>query len=661
MMRISYCISLVFVIFHCNGQQIVRGSIIDQQTRQPLPGVNMSIPYSLVGTSTSNDGTFELALPRNTTQLLITSVGYQATVLNGPFSDSTILIALASQALELSSVNIAAKVDKKWKQQFKKFERQFIGSSKRARKCKILNPWVVDFKTDANGVFTAAATAPIIIENRATGYLINFHLELFSKKGDVVTISGKPYFTEQLSDDQVIKEMQIRSRASTYRGTKAHFLFALQMNLLEAEGFEVYAAKQNPVTGQIIGQKRIKRSHIYANGELTSQDLLKIVYTKEEDGTAKSTILPDNGVMNGSVVGDFAYQTSYLLLRTSNIALGIHGIPLKPENLVEYGYWYSNRIAELLPNELIPDRLESLRPPPVETPIDSAQRTPSINGFVLENLQIPYRQINQGGPAKDGIPSIDQPRFITANLVTIGADQRVLGINFNGVSKAYPLNIMNWHEIVNDEFAGHPVAITYCPLCGSGIAFDALVNNQRTTFGVSGLLYNSDVLLYDRQSESLWSQLDMQSVSGHHAGKELTYINTTLITWQAWKEAHPETLVLSEQTGFTRDYKQSPYSAYESTDQLMFPVKETNSTLPNKELILGIMINKAYKAYPLRVLKKVKTSIEDTVGGQQITIQYNKEGHSAVIRDQNGKQLPAQYLYWFAWYAFHPNTTIYVP
>ena len=133
----------------------------------------------------------------------------------------------------------------------------------------------------------------------------------------------------------------------------------------------------------------------------------------------------------------------------------------------------------------------------------------SMKGFDLSNASIPVDEIKDGGPPKDGIPAIDQPEFKKASAVQLDEQTRVMGVKVNEVAKAYPVPIMNYHEIVNDMFAGRPVVVTYCPLCGSGIAFDAAIDGERKTFGVSGLLYNSDVLLYDRQTESLWSQIMM--------------------------------------------------------------------------------------------------------------------------------------------------------
>jgi len=143
-----------------------------------------------------------------------------------------------------------------------------------------------------------------------------------------------------------------------------------------------------------------------------------------------------------------------------------------------------------------------------------------MNGFKISDPLVPARLIQGGGPPRDGIPSIDAPRFVAADVAkNISATDRVLGLHVNNIAKAYPIRILNHHEIVNDRFATMPVAITFCPLCGTGIAFDAVVDGKARKFGVSGLLYNSDVLMYDRETESLWSQILGKAVNGPSKGQ----------------------------------------------------------------------------------------------------------------------------------------------
>lgn len=186
-----------------------------------------------------------------------------------------------------------------------------------------------------------------------------------------------------------------------------------------------------------------------------------------------------------------------------------------------------------------------------------------MNGFDLTDALIPSQQIYAGGPDKDGIPSIDQPVFVSASAASfLRADDAVLGLVHNGVARAYPIRILNWHEVVNDLFGDDPAVITFCPLCGTGVAFDSRVDGRALSFGVSGLLYNGDVLLYDRQTQSLWSQLLGQAISGPLKGRRLTMLALTHTTWADWRKSHARTQILSTDTGQARPYEREAYPGH---------------------------------------------------------------------------------------------------
>ncbi|HKJ68253.1 MAG TPA: DUF3179 domain-containing protein, partial [bacterium] len=270
---------------------------------------------------------------------------------------------------------------------------------------------------------------------------------------------------------------------------------------------------------------------------------------------------------------------------------------------------------------------------------------------------IPADEIVSVGPPRDGIPAIDNPKFVQPGEADfLRADDRVLGIVEQGTARAYPINIMNWHEIVNDEFGDDPVVMTYCPLCGSGMAYDAHVAGKDRAFGVSGLLYNNEVLLYDRQSESLWSQIMSEVVSGPLKGRELEQIPMSHTTWEDWRSRHPDTQVLSTETGYARNYSRDPYSGYQDDKRIMFPVSNSDDRYPRKELVLGVEINGEYKAYPFSELRQTSGKIRDSLNGQQLIIRFDSEHQSAKTTDGQGKEIPAVMLYWFAWTAFHPET-----
>jgi len=286
----------------------------------------------------------------------------------------------------------------------------------------------------------------------------------------------------------------------------------------------------------------------------------------------------------------------------------------------------------------------------------------TLNGFDLEGALVPAKEIHRGGPAKDGIPALTDPLFESAEESDYPADdQYVLGVHRNGVSKAYPIAILDYHEVVNDYFGDEPVAVTWCPLCGSGIAYKALFNGQRRVFGVSGLLYNSDVLLYDRETESLWSQLLSTAVAGPLRDSTLEMIPMSQTTWGDWRERYPDTLVLSTKTGHPRNYQRSPYKGYASSKRIVFPVAARDNRYHPKEQVLGIIIDGQAKAYPFSELATQGSLINDQLAGQKIQIQFDEAALSAQALDTRGQSLPATTLYWFAWIAFHPDSAVYSP
>jgi len=284
----------------------------------------------------------------------------------------------------------------------------------------------------------------------------------------------------------------------------------------------------------------------------------------------------------------------------------------------------------------------------------------SMNGFVIDQPLVPESEIYQGGPPRDGIPSIDQPIFISSEKATfLKKSDRVLGIMFNGISKAYAIRILNYHELVNDRFNQHPVIVSFCPLCGTGMAFDALNAGKELEFGVSGLLYNSDLLMYDRQSDSLWSQIEGQAISGPAKGQRLKRLVVEHTSWKNWREQYPNTLVLSDKTGFQRNYLNSPYPAYNTSEAIYFPVSHDDKRYHPKEIVVGVEINGKFKAYPFVELAKGAGVLEDVFQGEKLTIEYNAEARSARVANENKVLLPSLTAYWFAWIAFHPESYVY--
>ena len=283
-----------------------------------------------------------------------------------------------------------------------------------------------------------------------------------------------------------------------------------------------------------------------------------------------------------------------------------------------------------------------------------------LNGFDLSNTSVPNNKIFRGGPPRDGIPSIDKPVFENIrDYREFDGKSEILGVYYHGIAKAYPVPIMDWHEVVNDYFDDQPVVITYCPLCGSGIGFVSTIDGEPTEFGVSGLLYNSDVLLYDRNSLSLWSQILAEAISGPQKGKSLEIIPTQRTTLSAWKKSHPESLVLTTNTGYQRSYQISPYGDYDKENRTYFPLTHEDDTFHKKEWVIGLEVNGTYKAYPISQLVKHKgNQLTDEVGGTAISLTWDAGGRSVNVRSADG-EIPALQMFWFAWVAFHPDTLVF--
>lgn len=273
---------------------------------------------------------------------------------------------------------------------------------------------------------------------------------------------------------------------------------------------------------------------------------------------------------------------------------------------------------------------------------------------------IPLNEILAGGPPKDGIPSIDDPIFVSAQEAesflpenTIG-----LGLNYNGEQRFYPYPILVWHEIVNDVVNGKPVLVTYCPLCATGVVFDPTVNGSPREFGVSGRLWQSNLLMYDRtgdtETESLWSQVLGEAVLGPETGTRLAIIRSDTVLFSDWVAKHPNTRVLSEDTGAFRNYGSDPYGDYYTDTSVSFGATFNDDRLHPKRFVLGIEIDGSYKAYDQEALPTGETI--DTFNGETITI--TKSAIDEVTMSINGKELSYIGGFWFSWLAVHPDTEL---
>jgi len=308
----------------------------------------------------------------------------------------------------------------------------------------------------------------------------------------------------------------------------------------------------------------------------------------------------------------------------------------------------------------------------VEEPmVESTQITlPSRDVQVTEGVKhtVPLSDILSGGPSKDGIPPIDNPSFSSVATADefLNKDGQGVAVSFNGMDRFYPFQILVWHEIVNDNLGGQPALITYCPLCGTGIVFDPVINGEAMTFGTSGKLWNSNLVMYDRPTDSYWSQALGQSIVGEFAGTSLSRLPYQIMTWADWREAYPQGEVLERVPGtftkFARDYDRDPYGSYYTDSSLYFPVDFSDDRYHKKEEMWGIEVDGLTKAYTRTELERSPATFQDQLGDIPLNINYNKDNSTLTITrtDTNDEVVPF-FGFWFSWISIHPDTHVYQP
>ena len=274
--------------------------------------------------------------------------------------------------------------------------------------------------------------------------------------------------------------------------------------------------------------------------------------------------------------------------------------------------------------------VEPTSPPAVTPEAEAVQPspTPQLNFSTygwrtdFSKHSVPLSEISSGGPGKDGIPPIDEPKFIAADEAAayLGDRKPVVALEVNGEAKAYPIEILVWHEIVNDTIGGVPVTVTFCPLCNTAIAFDRRLDGTTYDFGVSGNLRYSDLVMYDRQTESWWQQITGRAIVGELTGKKLTAIPAAMVSFADFRSTHPKGQVLSRDTGFLKPYGRNPYLGYDDISRSPFLFfEEVDGRLPAMERVVTVSLNGEDAAYPFNVLA-AQNVVEDTVGGEPIVV-----------------------------------------
>ena len=292
---------------------------------------------------------------------------------------------------------------------------------------------------------------------------------------------------------------------------------------------------------------------------------------------------------------------------------------------------------------------------------------------------VPLSEFQSGGPGKDGIPSIDAPMFVSTGEAAewLGEREPVIELEHERGARAYPLQILVWHEIVNDEVAGAPVAVTFCPLCNTALVFDRRLNGRVLDFGTTGNLRNSDLVMYDRQTESWWQQFGGEAVVGELTGARLTQLPARIVAWEDFAARHPDGEVLSRETGFSRSYGNNPYEGYDDVDSgPFFPVGGQDDRLSPKERVVFLERGDEAAAVPFAVLQE-RERLEVEVGGETFVVEWvpgvrsaldsadiaegREVGSATVTNAATGEAVPFDQPFWFAVAAFRPGVRVIDP
>lgn len=271
-------------------------------------------------------------------------------------------------------------------------------------------------------------------------------------------------------------------------------------------------------------------------------------------------------------------------------------------------------------------------------------------GFKTDTTKssIPLSEVISGGPGRDGIPAIRDPKFVAVADSPERDEVEGIFLDVGGDQRFYPFSILVWHEIVDDVVGGRPVAVTFCPLCGSGIVYDRRVGGDTLDFGVSGFLRDSNMLMYDDRTESFWSQSRGEAVIGEYRGTRLELVPMQLSSFGDIKRDHPGAKVLSRETGHVREYDRNPYAGYEDTDELAFPVKVTDRRYKAKEPMWVFRVGEKSVTVPFSALQE--TAAVRTISGRRVEAS-RRRGEIRVTVD--GRSVPGYTEMWFSWAVQH--------
>ena len=279
------------------------------------------------------------------------------------------------------------------------------------------------------------------------------------------------------------------------------------------------------------------------------------------------------------------------------------------------------------------------------------------NGFDLSHIVVDLAAIRPGGPKRDRIRSVDTPEFVPAEKAPWSPPTvPVIGVALEGAAQAHPVHLLEHHQVVNTEVGGVPLVVSYDPLTGIPMAYRRTLDGKVLRFGVSGLIYNAQFLLYDRETESLWAQYEGRAVSGPLAGKQLERVVVRQELMGIWFQRHPETQVLARPERMRIDYRYSPYAEYWVSEKVPLEVRARDDRYHPKEVVLGIQLAGKARAYLGSILTSAGGRIVDDFEGQKIRVVYDT--NSSTFQWDIPDSVRVTEAYWFAWKSLHPETEI---
>ncbi len=798
-------ICILFLLSGAHAQSLkLRFVLADEDTKTVIAGAHVFVDNSSIGTISGDDGNVLLEIGTNHAQSLILShINYETAVVlfenfKAILPGDTIL--MQSNGILIDEVNIVSERGRKWKKNFKKFRRGFLGEGRPASKCKILNPEVLRFRMEGEVLHTTAVNL-IEISNKHLGYNISFLLEAASIEDDgASTYRGFAKFQE--IEGMKDKKME-KLREKYYVNSLQHFLLSLIQSadekVLKQRGYKIsvekyaqgnfkplYAAKPSELVSQdsSTGNYRLQFSdfltveHLNIEDKSSARQVVSVSGAEQQKFGADRTQDMSSG--NQPVLSRLYKIEEYLLFNSN-------GVVVNKAASREYGYWANQRLSTTLPydyrkiepfvaidrkvvdtlqifidfigenkdarsaafeffdqhwsDEFVAPLFDIMRmsgagwhsssvssllqkhvpkiKPQYFSGLQNLWKQPSTYGLYYSDFKAElYKRIDPafaryfqdrasqseiridevvwGGVKQDGIPPLRKPKMIEARAASYLDDgDQIFGIVIGGRAYAYPQRILAWHEFFTDEIDEVPIAGVYCTLCGSVVIYNTRVDGEVYDLGTSGFLYRSNKLMYDKATQSLWSMLLGKPVIGPLVAKdiELSVLPVETTDWASWVERFPDTKVLSDNTGYDRDYGTGvAYKNYYASDRLMFPVPLLDERLDNKARIFVPRIE-GYETDPLGItvdfLKKnrlYEAEINDTkvlilTDGSSGSRAYHVGTHTfqafedGILVDKEDRKwevgedfiklegmkfprLPAHEVFWFAWVNTFPSTRL---